>query len=200
MEGTMKLNDNIRIARTNKGITIEELSKMIGISVSSLRKYESGEIANIPNYNIRKIASALKVSEMQLKEGVGTESSAPPVNNAKFNASVVSSAPVNNANFNTSVVSAQQNRAVEGTKVLLEKVNNIQKQISENNQGNNFKAKNINTQNLQGLNIFENKVDIVSIESVQEFSEEDIITYYKKLNEEDKKKVNNYIIMKALNK
>ena len=54
---------NILEARKNAGLTMEELGKMVGVSRAAIKRYESGEIANIPDDKIEKIAKATKVSE-----------------------------------------------------------------------------------------------------------------------------------------
>ena len=54
---------NILEARKNAGLTMEELGKMVGVSRDTIKRYESGEIANIPDDKIEKIAKATKVSE-----------------------------------------------------------------------------------------------------------------------------------------
>ena len=54
---------NISEARKNAGLTMEELGKMVGVSRATIKRYESGEIANIPDEKIEKIAKATKVSE-----------------------------------------------------------------------------------------------------------------------------------------
>lgn len=54
---------NILEARKNAGLTMEELGKMVGVSRATIKRYETGEIANIPDEKIEKIAKATKVSE-----------------------------------------------------------------------------------------------------------------------------------------
>lgn len=54
---------NISEARKNAGLTMEELGKMVGVSRATIKRYESGEISNIPDDKIEKIAKATKVSE-----------------------------------------------------------------------------------------------------------------------------------------
>ena len=54
---------NILEARKNAGLTMEELGKMVGVSRATIKRYERGEIANIPDDKIEKIAKATKVSE-----------------------------------------------------------------------------------------------------------------------------------------
>lgn len=53
--------------RTEKGITLEELSKMSGISTSSLNRYECGQVSP-PLDKLEKIAAALRVSMSDLFE------------------------------------------------------------------------------------------------------------------------------------
>lgn len=54
---------NILEARKNAGLTMEELGKLVGVSRATIKRYETGEIANIPDEKIEKIAKATKVSE-----------------------------------------------------------------------------------------------------------------------------------------
>lgn len=54
---------NILEARKNAGLTMEELGKIVGVSRATIKRYESGEISNIPDDKIEKIAKATKVSE-----------------------------------------------------------------------------------------------------------------------------------------
>ena len=54
---------NIHEARKRAGLTLEELGKKVGVSKSTVRKYEIGEISNIPSDKIEKIAQATGTSE-----------------------------------------------------------------------------------------------------------------------------------------
>lgn len=62
----MTIGRNINHARKLSGMTLEELSKHIGISRQTLSRYENGIIGNIPSDRIEKIAIALNVSPAQL--------------------------------------------------------------------------------------------------------------------------------------
>lgn len=62
----MTIGRNIYRARKLSGMTLEELSKHIGISRQTLSRYENGIIGNIPSDRIEKIAIALNVSPAQL--------------------------------------------------------------------------------------------------------------------------------------
>lgn len=59
---TNKKGDNIRKARKQAGLTLEELGEKIGVTKSTVRKYEIGEISNIPSDIIEKIAEATGTS------------------------------------------------------------------------------------------------------------------------------------------
>lgn len=58
-----KKGQNIYEARKKAGLTLEELGKKVGVSKSTIRKYEIGEITNIPSDKIEKIAHATGTSE-----------------------------------------------------------------------------------------------------------------------------------------
>ena len=55
------MNNQIRMARRNAGITQEQLSKSLGINRATLSRYESGEI-NPPASQLQRIADVLGVS------------------------------------------------------------------------------------------------------------------------------------------
>ena len=50
-------------ARKNAGLTLEELGERIGVSKATIKRYETGEISNIPSDRIEMIAKATGVSE-----------------------------------------------------------------------------------------------------------------------------------------
>lgn len=53
----------IHEARKNAGLTLEELGKLVGVSKATIKRYETGEITNIPSDRIEAIAKATGVSE-----------------------------------------------------------------------------------------------------------------------------------------
>lgn len=61
----MSIGDKIREKRKNKGYTLEQLADEIGITKSTVLKYENGTIA-IPSDKIEKIAKVLSVSPAYL--------------------------------------------------------------------------------------------------------------------------------------
>ena len=57
----MTIGDRIREKRKNKDYTLEQLAEEIGVTKSTVLKYENGSIA-IPSDKIEKIAKSLNVS------------------------------------------------------------------------------------------------------------------------------------------
>ena len=57
-----KIGYNIKIARIDAKLTLDELSQKVGVSKQTLSRYENGIITNIPSDNIEKIADVLGVT------------------------------------------------------------------------------------------------------------------------------------------
>ena len=55
----MELGENIKKLRNEKGMTLEELGDKVGVSKSTVRKWENGIIANMRRDKISKVAEAL---------------------------------------------------------------------------------------------------------------------------------------------
>ena len=55
----MGLGENIRKRRKTLGLTLEEVAGKLGTSKQTIQRYESGQIANIPNEKIERLAEAL---------------------------------------------------------------------------------------------------------------------------------------------
>lgn len=62
----MGLKENIKKLRLDSNFTLEELAQKIGIGKSTLHKYESGEIYNIPHDKIELLAKALNTTPSNL--------------------------------------------------------------------------------------------------------------------------------------
>lgn len=58
----MTIGQRIYRSRMNKGITMQELGKAIGVGKTAISKYESGKITKIPSDKIEAIAVALDVT------------------------------------------------------------------------------------------------------------------------------------------
>jgi transcriptional regulator with XRE-family HTH domain len=56
----------IKEARIAKGMTQEELGKIVGVQKSAIAKYEKGRVINIKRSTLQKIASALNISPSRL--------------------------------------------------------------------------------------------------------------------------------------
>lgn len=75
----MNIGDKIKSARVEKGMTQEELGKLLGVQKSAIAKYESGRVVNIKRTTLKKISDILDIRPSELifdeeikKDPVGT--------------------------------------------------------------------------------------------------------------------------------
>lgn len=76
----MDFKDKIKFNREKLGYTLEELSKLVGVSAPTIQRYESGEIKNVRRDKIAKLAKALDVTPSYLM-GWEDENSEPILEN-----------------------------------------------------------------------------------------------------------------------
>lgn len=62
----MDMGQKIKTLREQKGMTLEELGTKVGVGKSTIRKWETGMIANMRRDKIAKIANALDVTPSYL--------------------------------------------------------------------------------------------------------------------------------------
>ena len=62
----MKLNENIRAMRSQRGMTLEEVGKKISVSKQTIQRYETGQIPNIPYDKIVALANIFNCSPAYL--------------------------------------------------------------------------------------------------------------------------------------
>lgn len=62
----MDLGEKIKTLRIEQGLTLEEVGERVGVGKSTVRKWESGQIANMRRDKIALIAKALCVSPAYL--------------------------------------------------------------------------------------------------------------------------------------
>ena len=62
----MQIGERIKSVRLQQALTLEDLSKKVGVSRQTLSRYETGIISNIPSDNIEKLAKALNTSPAHL--------------------------------------------------------------------------------------------------------------------------------------
>lgn len=55
----MDIGQKIKQARINKGLTQEDLGKLVGLQKSAIAKYENGRVVNIKRSTLQKLAKAL---------------------------------------------------------------------------------------------------------------------------------------------
>ena len=58
----MEVKDIIKQRRLELGYTLDDVSKLIGVTSATISRWESGEIANMRRDKIVKLAEALKIS------------------------------------------------------------------------------------------------------------------------------------------
>ena len=62
----MEIGQKIKEARIKKGLTQEELGRIVGVQKSAIAKYENGRVVNIKRSTLQKIASALNIRPSEL--------------------------------------------------------------------------------------------------------------------------------------
>jgi repressor LexA len=62
----MEVGSLIKEARIAKGLTQEELGKLVGVQKSAIAKYENGRVVNIKRSTLQKLATALNLKGSDL--------------------------------------------------------------------------------------------------------------------------------------
>ena len=62
----MNVGEKIKSARLAKGMTQEELGKILGVQKSAIAKYESGRVVNIKRSTLKKISDVLDLRPAEL--------------------------------------------------------------------------------------------------------------------------------------
>ena len=62
----MTIGQKIKAARIAKGMTQEELGKVLGVQKSAVAKYENGRVVNIKRSTLKKISDALGIRPSEL--------------------------------------------------------------------------------------------------------------------------------------
>ena len=62
----MEIGEKIKFLRMRQGMTLEELGLKVGVGKSTVRKWETGQIANMRRDKIASLADALNVSPSYL--------------------------------------------------------------------------------------------------------------------------------------
>lgn len=60
------IGERIKFARKQKGMTQEELGKVLGVSKSAIGKYEKGIVQNLKRSSLAKIAEVLEMNPVDL--------------------------------------------------------------------------------------------------------------------------------------
>ena len=72
----MEIGQKIKEARIAKGMTQEELGKILGVQRSAIAKYEKGRVVNIKRSTLQKLAEALDLRGSDLIIGSNPEEAA----------------------------------------------------------------------------------------------------------------------------
>ena len=62
----MEMKDKIKQRREELGLTLEEVGNIVGVGKSTVRKWETGDIANMRRDKIAKLAVALHTTPAYL--------------------------------------------------------------------------------------------------------------------------------------
>lgn len=62
----MTIPEKIKYYRIKNNMTLEELGNAVGVGKSTVRKWETGQIANMKIDKIEKLAAALKINPIKL--------------------------------------------------------------------------------------------------------------------------------------
>jgi transcriptional regulator with XRE-family HTH domain len=80
----MDIGTKIKVARINKGMTQEELGKVLGVQKSAIAKYENGRIVNIKRSTLKKISDVLDIRPSELIFDYEEEQKNKPTNNGEL--------------------------------------------------------------------------------------------------------------------
>lgn len=66
INSTVNIGEKIKSARLSKGMTQEELGKILGVQKSAVAKYENGRVVNIKFLTLKKIFEVLEIKPSEL--------------------------------------------------------------------------------------------------------------------------------------
>ena len=81
MVNSLEFKDKIHNLRINLGMTLEEVASIVGVGKSTVRKWETGDIANMRRDKIAKLAEALHTTPAYLMGWDEEQKEAPPLVN-----------------------------------------------------------------------------------------------------------------------
>ena len=73
----MTIGEKMKFRRKELKISADEIAKTLGVSRSTIFRYEKGEIEKLPTENLRKIAEVLKTTPEELMGWTKTENNFP---------------------------------------------------------------------------------------------------------------------------
>lgn len=75
----MKIGEKIKQLRTEKNISVESIAKTLGVSKTTIYRYEDSSIEKIPVNTFDKLCSILGVTPAELMGNSNTSKSVPPL-------------------------------------------------------------------------------------------------------------------------
>lgn len=97
----MEMGEKIKYLRTRQGMTLEELGNRVGVGKSTVRKWETGAIANMRRNKIASLAEALNVSPSYLMGWEDEYNTNIDIKNNSGSVSASFGSDSNDANTNT---------------------------------------------------------------------------------------------------
>lgn len=97
----MEIGEKIKYLRTRQGMTLEELGEKVGVGKSTVRKWETGAIANMRRNKIASLADALNVSPSYLMGWEDEYNTDMNIDNNSGSVSNSSGSDSNDTNTNT---------------------------------------------------------------------------------------------------
>lgn len=85
----MEIGQKIRDARIAKGLTQEELGKIVGVQKSAVAKWENGRVQNIKRRTLQKLADTLELRGSDLIIGNDPEGAAQITMNVLNNMEII---------------------------------------------------------------------------------------------------------------
>ena len=107
----MNIGDKIRSARINKGMTQEELGKLLGVQRGAINKYEKGVVVNIKRSTLQRISEILEIrpSELIFEEEINND----PVGTAELHFEILMDEDIKDIFEDFKTLDATQRRIVK---------------------------------------------------------------------------------------
>lgn len=79
----MEVKDLIKQKRIERGLTLKDVAKAVGVSEGTVSRWESGNIANMRRDRMNALAKTLNISPVDLLDGIEDAKNPPAEDNKK---------------------------------------------------------------------------------------------------------------------